>query len=296
MKDHLQFTRCVLIAYWLHAEMVSAAGPASFCSESGWAQVWSDEFSATALDNVSWSLDLNGGDSRVRDSMGTSDNVYIEDGELVIRTQRQTVGKYEYTSGAVSSQGKRSWKGLTRACVRAKLPGGGGGGKGAGIWPAHWMMPESKACWPSKGEIDIMEMINGDGAHHATYHWREREIGGCGDKCANGSTTPSCRHPSIGSTTGDTSFADEFHEYAVEYSPGHIHFALDGVVFQRLNKSSQSTHLKQNAEFFAVPYYMILNTAVGGPWPGPATVNTTFPTYHRIDYVRIAQPAKETYV
>ena len=39
------------------------------------------------------------------------------------------------------------------------------------------------ACRPSNGEIDIMEMVDGDGTTHTTYHWREREIGGCGDNC-----------------------------------------------------------------------------------------------------------------
>ena len=74
---------------------------------------------------------------------------------------------------------------------------------GQGIWPAHWMMPDNKACWPSNGEIDIMEMVNGDGITHATYHWRERETGGCGDTCGNGSKVPACRHPSIGATHKD---------------------------------------------------------------------------------------------
>ena len=46
----------------------------------------------------------------------------------------------------------------------------GGSDKSQGIWPAHWMMPDVDDCWPSKGEIDIMEMVNGDGVTHGTYH------------------------------------------------------------------------------------------------------------------------------
>ena len=98
--------------------------------------------------------------------------MYLEDGDLVLRSQEQSAGKWNYTSGAVQTMGKQSWKGLTRACVRARLPGGEGGEgprkDSAGIWPAHWMMPDNKACWPSNGEIDIMEMVNGDGITHAT--------------------------------------------------------------------------------------------------------------------------------
>jgi hypothetical protein len=218
-------------------QQTASAVSSSFCAGEGWRQVWADEFSGTKLNESAWSIDLGGGDSRVRNSQGTRNNVYLEGGHLVLRSQRQKAGKYNYTSGAVESRGKVSWRGLTRACVRAKLPGGEtpatdwcattpvgvcrtgcpatthalpgtcgpdkqpppqghscnrcecnrqnttcpqDGGKrpdSKGVWPAHWMMPDNTACWPSNGEIDIMEMVNGDGVTHATYHWREREIG-----------------------------------------------------------------------------------------------------------------------
>ena len=286
-----------MVAALLLLRAAAAATPASFCDDDGWTEVWADHFNGTDLDTSSWTVDLNAGDSRVRDSQGTADNVYLEDGDLVLRSQEQSAGKWNYTSGAVQTMGKQSWKGLTRACVRARLPGGEGGEgprkDSAGIWPAHWMMPDNKACWPSNGEIDIMEMVNGDGITHATYHWRERETGGCGDTCGNGSKVPACRHPSIGATHPDKTDASDYHEYAVEYSKDHIHFALDGEVFQQLTPDSKITHGQMPAEFFDVPYYMILNTAVGGPWPGEPTLKTKFPTYHRIDYVKIAQPKSE---
>jgi beta-glucanase (GH16 family) len=186
----------------------------SFCDDAAWTQVWHDEFTAPSLDTTSWDIDLNAGDSRVRDSQGTTDNVYIENGDLVLRSQKQQQGKYNFTSGAVQTQGKKSWEGLTRVCIRAQLPGGGGGD---GIWPAHWLMPDNKKCWPSNGEIDIMEMIDGDGTTHGTYHWQVN--GSCGD-------SPH-KHPSIGSSVRIQHW-EQYHEYAVEYSPTHIAWALDG--------------------------------------------------------------------
>eukprot|EP01047_Picozoa_sp_COSAG01_P063410 COSAG01_NODE_8214_length_2872_cov_4.306167_2_plen_86_part_00 len=80
-----------------------------------------------------------------------------------------------------------------------------------------------------------------------------------------------------------------FHEYAVEYSSDHIHFAFDGQVFEKITSNTLGGADGQHAEFFDVPYYMILNTAVGGPWPGDPTVETKFPLHHIIDYVRVAQ-------
>lgn len=177
--------------------------------------VFADDFSGSTLNESIWTIDLGAGDSRVRNSQGTADNVYLEDGALVLRSQREVKGKWNYTSGAVQTMGKVSWKhpAGTRACVRAKLPGGqgkagppptpppgwcedtpcgscrtgcqvgnsscagricptgtcnrcqcnrdgtpcGGSDKkrpdSQGVWPAHWMMPDNKACWPSNGEI-----------------------------------------------------------------------------------------------------------------------------------------------
>jgi hypothetical protein len=64
----------------------------------------------------------------------------------------------------------------------------------------------------------------------------------------------------------------------------------DGVVFQKVEAHVSKGKAKQSPEFFDGPYYMILNTAVGGHWPGEPTAQTKFPLHHTIDYVRIAQP------
>ena len=121
------------------------------------------------------------------------------------------------------------------------------------------MMPDDKSCWPSHGEIDIMEMVNGDGLLHSTYHWQVP--GGCGDKPKPHPSLSKERH--IGSD-----WATAQHEYAVEYSPDHIRFALDGVEFEWLAKGN-SSHLDP-VLFFDTPYYMILNTAVGEFCPCPS--------------------------
>jgi beta-glucanase (GH16 family) len=146
----------VLLGAYSRADELRPDKPKSFCDEKGWTMVFADDFSGSALNESSWTVDLGAGDSRVRNSQGTADNVYLEDGALVLRSKRETSGKWNYTSGAVQSMGKRSWKhqGGTRACVRAKLPGGQGKSPDSqGVWPAHWMMPDNKACWPSNGEI-----------------------------------------------------------------------------------------------------------------------------------------------
>jgi beta-glucanase (GH16 family) len=134
--------------------VMAQAQHSSFCSVSGWEQVFVDEFD-TFADSV-WTKDVRGpGDSRTRDAMALAENVWVADSALVIRSDAAWNGSgwVNFTSGAVQSQHKRSFGGRTRVCVRAKLPGGGGGGRGYGIWPAHWLLPDDTTCWPCHGEV-----------------------------------------------------------------------------------------------------------------------------------------------
>lgn len=116
-------------------------------------------------------------------------------------------------------------------------------------------------------EIDILEMINGDGKARATYHWGH--------------------HQDQGSTQMPGDWATAMHEYAVEYSTESITFAIDGGAVHTVTK---------DADLYDEAYYMILNTAIGGSWPKPVSASTVFPTYHRIDYVRISQPSGVEFV
>ena len=260
----------------------SLAAQPSFCDAPGWSQVFADEFTGPNLDTSTWTKDVRGpGDSRTRAAAARAENVWIHEDSLVIKSDGTWNGTNwtNLTSGAVQSKGKKSWGGRTRVCVRAKLPGGGGQGHGTGIWPAHWLMPDDSSCWPCHGEIDIMEMINGDGVLHGTYHWCVNQS--CGDGPSH------LHHP------GQTSFAhadwgSTWHEYAVEYDgESSVAFALDGTVYVRTNHTTSP-----KAKFWQTPYYAIINSAVGGPheWPHTPSAATRFPTWHYVDYVRVAQP------
>lgn len=122
-------------------------------------------------------------------------------------------------------------------------------------------------------EIDILEMINGDGAARSTYHWT--------------SSRRRSSHQDQQSKSMPQDWATAMHEYAVEYSSEGVTFAIDGEPVHTVSRK---------AEVFDEAYYMILNTAIGGSWPKPVSSKTQFPTYYRIDYVRIAQPEKAVFV
>ena len=67
-------------------------------------------------------------------------------------------------------------------------------------------------------------------------------------------------------------------------------FAVDGEVI--LNRSSVAGAPAPRPLLWDEPWYLILNSALGGPWPGEPTEKTQLPTYHRIDYVRASRQAE----
>jgi len=246
---------------------------ASFCDTGGgWKQVFKDDFNT--LDQNSWTITLGSNSGQGRDAWLTADNVYVQNGNLVLRAQKQVVNGFNYTSGAITSQGKKYWSNA-RVCVYAKLPGGDHQ-YAQGVWPAHWLMPNDNSCWPDHGEVDIMEMINGDGQVHGSYHWNE---GYPGSKCDYKDSSVSQF-----TTLANDGWANGLHEYATEWSNEHVAYLLDGKVYVNFTASSN----KPSPQFPVSPMFLLLNTAIGGPWPGPPSPNTAFPNYHYIDYVAVS--------
>ena len=154
-------------------------------------------------------------------------------------------------------------------CIAAVLPGVPGAGEG--VWPAHWLMPDDDSCDPDHGEMDVMEMVKADGTLYSTYHWQDR-----GTKCAFPKN-----HSHIYAQRNLPNWNGTLHEFAVERGDGHVAFALDGEVV--LN-SSKPVFTR------SVAWYLLLNTAIGGGWPGSPTAATAMPITHEIEYVRVARP------
>ena len=247
---------------------------AGFCDEPGWGLIFQDEFSGTSVNESSWSIRVNStpNDSSCRDAVCTPDNVVVQDGVLALIAKRENYRWSNYTTGAIESKGKRFWAAAEgkpfRMCVNGKTPGGHG--TGAGLWPAFWAMPNDDSCWPTHGEIDVLEEIDGDGTAHATYHFSPSK---CGADNSSG-----------GSLYIGESMHTQFHEYSVERTTNSLAFVYDGVtVFNSTDKNK----LPVLAE---VPWYLILNFAVGGPWPKPVNSSTVFPATTYVDYVRVSSP------
>ena len=248
--------------------------------DKGWKLVWSDEFNAvdgSGVDRSKWVLETGSGiwgNEELEYYTDRSANVFLRDGNLVIRALNEKYPPSDpkaqnYTSGRLKTFGKFSQTyGLFEA--RIKVP------FGQGMWPAFWMLGDDigKIGWPGCGEIDIMENIGKEPSMiHGSIHG-PGYIGNVGIEAPY--TLP-----------GEQRFADDFHVFAVEWSPDSIAFFVDETMYVKRTRADLRPGWKW---VFDKPFFLILNLAVGGDWPGPPDSSTHFPQEMLVDYVRVYEP------
>jgi beta-glucanase (GH16 family) len=244
-----------------------------------WALAWSDEFDGPAgarVDTAKWVADTggHGWGNQERQSYTFHENAALDgDGHLVITAREVPAnssrscwyGACGYTSARLKTKGKFEQT-YGRFEARIRVP------RGQGIWPAFWMLGNDidTVGWPKSGEIDVMENIGREPRIvHGTMH---------GPGYSGGS--------SIGGayTLASGTFADDYHVFAVEWMRGEIRWFVDGNEYHRTTPAS----LPAGAAWpFEHPFFMLLNVAVGGAWPGDPDGSTVFPQQMLVDYVRV---------
>ncbi len=241
---------------------------------SNWKLIWSDEFNGpanAAPDASKWTYDLgNGGwGNRELEVYTSSPENISQDGKgnLVIRAIKTDAGGF--TSARIKTLGKFEFK-YGKVEARIKIP------RGQGMWPAFWMLGDNVAAvpWPACGEIDVMENIGKEPSIvHGTVH-------GPGYSGKAGITSQYV-------LPGGPALADDFHVYSVEWAPESIKFFLDAKEYATVTPPS----LPKGARWvFDHPFFVLLNVAVGGAWPGNPDSTTVFPQTMLVDWVRIWQP------
>ncbi|WP_303834958.1 family 16 glycosylhydrolase [Ruminococcus flavefaciens] len=246
----------------------------------GYSLLWNDEFTADALDESKWNYEPHEPgwtNEELQEYTTSTDNVFTRDGKLVIKaikTEKENRTKYTtYTSGKVTGKKKTDFT-YGKVVVSAKVP------EGQGLWPAIWMMPTDEGHygqWPKCGEIDIMEVLGNDvNTAYGTLHYGEP-------------------HGEIQGTWGLTegSYADSFHEYSVEWEPGEIRWYIDGNLYNTANDWFTAVKGEDEKPYpapFDQPFFVQMNLAVGGTWPGNPDETTDFDKAEfEIDYVRVYQ-------
>ncbi|WP_457028646.1 ricin-type beta-trefoil lectin domain protein [Kitasatospora sp. P5_F3] len=241
------------------------------------AQSWNDDFNGpagSAVDSAKWTLETGGsgnGNHELQYYTPGAQNAALDgQGNLVITARRNTdsglacwYGTCQYTSARLNTA-----RTFTQAYghfeSRIKIP------RGQGIWPAFWMLGNDLGTvgWPTSGELDVMENIGREpGTVHGTIH-------GPGYSGAGGIGAPY-------SLPAGQSFADAFHTFAVDWSPSAITWSVDGHAYQTRTPAD----LGGNRWVFDHPFFVILNLAVGGDWPGSPDGSSTYPQTMTVDYV-----------
>jgi beta-glucanase (GH16 family) len=241
-----------------------------------WVLSWSDEFNGTngsAPDATKWAYDLGGngwGNNELETYTSRPQNIQLQDGNLVITAQKETLTgadgiTRDYTSARIKTMGLFS-QSSGRFEARIKIPAG------QGLWPAFWMLGNDFGSngWPTCGEIDIMENVGNLPAEiRGTIH-------GPGYSGSNGIWSKS--------TLATGAFADDFHIYAVEWEGTQIRFYRDNLLYG----THTASELPAGSTWvFDHPFFLILNVAVGGNWPGAPDGTTVFPQKMLVDYVRV---------
>jgi len=244
-----------------------AAPPAPTSSGmAGWTLAWSDEFDGATLDRGKWLPETGGhgwGNAELQHYTDRPDNLRVENGMLVIEARREAHGGNAYTSARIKTAGLMEQM-HGRFEARIKVP------QGQGIWPAFWMLGADidKIGWPRGGEIDIMENI---GKEPDIVHGTVHGPGYSGEKSYGGQ-----------SRLDKGKYADDFHVFAVEWEAGEIRWYRDGIHFHTATPA-----LVKGDWVFERPFFVLLNLAVGGYWPGNPDGTTVLPQRMLVDWVRV---------
>jgi beta-glucanase (GH16 family) len=268
----------------------------------GWKLVWSDEFDGDHVDPAKWAFDIgNGffdykhhtwipgwGNEELQYYTQDKQNVFVKDSVLTIRAVKESLHGCGYTSARLKTRQRDGMPLFSKLYgkfeFRAKVPWG------KGLWPALWLLPQDDRYggWAASGEIDVMEIV-GEKPHEVlnSIHF--------------GSSYPKrslITHVHV--LPGGSTVAD-WHVYSVEWEPGEIRFYVDGLHTATRDhwwscsksqggeglQAKRATDLNPWPAPFDQPFYLLMNVAVGGNFPGVPNAATQFPAELLVDYVRV---------
>lgn len=256
---------------------VTAPPSVPIASIDGWELSWHDEFDGDSIDPTNWTFDIGGGgwgNGEAQYYTSLPENARVHGGLLVIEGRQEPYEGSSYTSARLKTQGLREFQ-YGRFEARLQVP------RGDGLWPAFWMLGanfeadgSAENSWPFVGEIDIMEHLG-----------REPDlilgtIHGPGYSGALGRTRWNRQ---------DYDIADDFHTYAVEWDHEGVRWYYDDELYFTVGRDD----IGDREWVFDHEFFLIVNLALGGQFPGPIGLDTEFPAQLYVDYVRVYQQVPE---
>ncbi|HHH50425.1 MAG TPA: glycosyl hydrolase family protein [Saprospiraceae bacterium] len=238
----------------------------------GYQLVWQDEFDGTQLDTSIWTHELGDGCPQLcgwgnkEKVWYRKDNTTVTNGKLIITAKADVEKAGFWSSSRIITMNKKHFQ-FGRIDIRAKLT------KSKGLWPALWLLGENrvKDSWPYCGEIDIMESVG-----HIPYRVR----GSVFYKAKKGWTASKGAKYEL----KYDNFSDAFHVYSIEWNEQGIKYFVDNQQYNYIKYNELSIDTTDNP--FLKPFYLIINLAVGGNFPGNPDKTSVFPQSLEVDYVR----------
>lgn len=241
--------------------------------------VWSEEFEVgTSPDTKIWNFETGGsgwGNQELQTYTGLPSNVRVENGNLVISARRTGNDQLPFTSARINTLGKLEFQyGILVA--RIKLPE-----LGDGLWPAFWAMGKNfpEVGWPDCGELDVMELGHGDAIRDGVVNRRVGSAAHWEYKNKHAQYSQSLDAPS--------DLNDGFHIFRMTWTPEFVRTSIDGEPIWTMDIRKR---VCSDCSEFHQPYFIILNLAVGGVYPGmmsPDEITAPFPAEMWVDYIRI---------
>lgn len=233
--------------------------------------VIADEFNTDgAPDSSMWTYDIgtgaNGwGNNELQYYTDRTENVKVENGYLLITANQEDFEGASYTSARIKTQNLFE-RAYGRFEARIRLP------YGKGLWPAFWLLGNDceTNIWPQCGEIDIMEYL---GDNPTTIFGTVHGPGYSGGEAIS-------KDYVLENDRYDTGF----HVFGIEWGPDYINYYVDDALYQTITPQDVPGEW-----VFNHPFYIILNVAVGGNFPGSPNNETVFPQTMLVDYVRVYQ-------
>ena len=242
---------------------------------SEWVIAWSDEFDTDGKpDESKWTYDVGnwgwGNNELQYYTVARPENARVEDGNLIIEARKDDMGE-KWTSARLTTREKTAFV-YGKIELKAKVP------KERGNWAAGWTLGDKyvdELDWPYCGEIDIMESVGyemndttGDGTAHASVH-----VGAYYFKLNNHKT----------GIIDVRNMNEEYHLYAVEWTPEYIKAFVDDVEYFHYDDTSDALTWP-----FDEPQSIILNLAMGGGWGGARGMDESVTSQKIVlDYIRV---------
>ena len=230
-----------------------------------WKLTFDDEFGGTSLDTAKWSTGwlasgitgpVNSTEEECYDPAQVTESEGSLNLSLITKSESCGIAHPVYASGMVNTSGKFSYTyGFLQA--RVWLPAVTGEPAKIANWPAVWTDGKN---WPTDGEDDIVEGINGQACAH--FH---SAVSPGGIAAGNGTAEVSAVSGCV-----DETLTGGWHTFGADWKPGSVTYYYDGKDIGSVTSGITSA-----------PMFVILNYAAGPPYQSPSTM--------KVDYVRVWQ-------